>query len=119
MWGMATLLDEPMVAGLSKYFAAQTPSAGTPGNPELIDAGKKLFFTGDPEKGILACAGCHGQDAQGNAIFPRLAGQHKAYLVRQIDVIQRQLRQSPIMHGVVQNLEPAQINAVTEYLSSL
>jgi cytochrome c553 len=117
MWGMATLLDEPMVAGLSKYFAAQTPSAGTPGNPELIDAGKKLFFTGDPEKGILACAGC--QDAQGNAIFPRLAGQHKAYLVRQIDVIQRQLRQSPIMHGVVQNLEPAQINAVTEYLSSL
>ena len=118
MWGMATLLDDPMVTGLAKYFAEQAPAPGTPGDPALIEAGHKLFLEGDPEKGILACAGCHGADAQGNAIFPRLAGQHKAYLARQIDVIQRQLRNSPIMHGVVQNLQPDQIRAVTEYLSA-
>ncbi|MGA2552795.1 MAG: c-type cytochrome [Burkholderiaceae bacterium] len=119
MWGMATLLDDPMVNGLALYFSKQPPSEGKPGNPALMEAGLKLFNQGDSGKGIAPCAGCHGEKAQGNAIFPRLAGQHKAYLVRQIDVIQKQLRNSPIMHGVVQNLTPDQIQAVTEYLSSL
>ena len=38
---------------------------------------------------------------EGTSIFPRLAGQHAAYVVRQLEVIQRKFRDSPIMHGVI------------------
>jgi cytochrome c553 len=118
MWGMATLLDDPMVTGLAKYYAAQAPAPGTPGDPQMTEAGRTLYVTGDKDSGVAACAGCHGPTAAGNAIFPRLAGQHRAYIVRQLEVIQSQLRASPIMHGVVKNLSEIQINAVAVYLQA-
>jgi cytochrome c553 len=118
MWGMATLLDDPMIDGLSKYFAAQSPSPGTPGDPALIEKGSSIYQNGDAKTGVLACVGCHGPHAEGNAIFPRLAGQHAEYIVRQLEVIQHELRTSPIMHGVVKNLDPAQMRAVALYLQA-
>jgi cytochrome c553 len=118
MWGMATLLDDPMVEGLAKYFAAQTPSPGTPGDPVLIAKGSAIFESGDPATGVLACVGCHGPKAEGRAIFPRLAGQHAEYIERQLDVIQRELRASPIMHGVVKNLDRDQMKAVAQFLQA-
>jgi cytochrome c553 len=118
MWGMATLLDDPMVAALAKYYGSQTPAPGTPGDPALVAAGAALYAKGDAVSGVAACAGCHGADAAGNAIFPRLAGQHAQYIARQIEVIQSQLRTSPIMHGVVSNLSKSQVTAVAAYLEA-
>jgi hypothetical protein len=40
----------------------------------------------------ISCAGCHGPRAQGMATFPRLAGQHAPYLLKQLLVIQGVLR---------------------------
>jgi cytochrome c553 len=68
---------------------------------------------------MVACASCHGNAAQGNAIFPRLAGQHAAYVVRQLEVIQRQFRDSPIMHGVIKEIDADGMKAVAEYVQSL
>ena len=118
MWGMATLLDDPMIAALAKYFSAQPPSPGTLGDPVLVEKGRLLYQNGDPEAGVVACAGCHGPNAAGVAIFPRLAGQHAEYIVRQLEVIQRQLRASPIMHGVIKDLSPSQMRAVAQYLQA-
>ena len=70
-------------------------------------------------QGVPACATCHGPQARGNDIFPRLAGQHADYLVKQALVIQRGLRASPIMHDVVKELSPDQMRAVATYLESL
>src|SRR6202166_5081995 len=44
---------------------------------------------------IPACASGHGPQARGNSIFPRLAGQHAAYLLKQMLVIQSALRVAP------------------------
>jgi len=119
MWGMATLLDETVIDALSRYYAAQKPAPGTPGNAALIARGKILFEQGDPTHEVVACATCHGNAAQGNSIFPRLAGQHAAYVVRQLQVIQRQLRDSPIMHGVIKEIDADGMKAVAEYVQSL
>jgi cytochrome c553 len=118
MWGMATLISEPMVDALAQYYSRQAPAPGTPGDAALIAKGQKLFEQGVPERGIAACASCHGPDAAGRSIFPRLAGQHAAYLRRQLEVIQKQLRNSPIMHGIIKDLKPDEIKAVAEYLQS-
>jgi cytochrome c553 len=56
---------------------------------------------------------------RGNDIFPRLAGQHADYLVKQVLVIQSTLRAAPVMHDVIKDLSPDQMRAVATYLESL
>src|SRR5487761_2591400 len=89
MWGMASQLD-----------------------PEMITQGI-------PADGIPPCASCHGPTAEGRDMFPRLAGQHAPYLLKQLLVIQSALRSAPVMHGIVKDLKPDQMQAVTAYLASL
>ena len=119
MWGMATLLDETVIDALARYYAAQKPAPGTPGDAALVARGKILFEQGDPAHDVAPCATCHGNAAQGNSIFPRLAGQHAAYVVRQLQVIKRQFRDSPIMHGVIKEIDANGMKAVAEYVQSL
>jgi cytochrome c553 len=119
MWGMASLLNDATISGLASYFAAQPAAAGTPGNPALIALGKKLYEEGVPGRQIPPCATCHGPRAQGMATFPRLAGQHAPYLLKQLLVIQSVLRMAPVMHGVVKDLTKDQMQAVVAYLESL
>lgn len=118
MWGMATLLDESVIDGLARHYAAQTPAPGTPGAPALVARGKLLFEQGEPARQVVACQSCHGADAQGNTIFPRLAGQHAEYVVRQLEVIQNKFRESPIMHGVIKDLDADAMKAIAEYVQS-
>jgi cytochrome c553 len=118
MWGIAGTIDDSLIEPLADYFAAQTPAPGRPGDAKLVAEGKRFFENGDSARKIQACATCHATDAQGQAIFPRLAGQHAAYLVRQLQVIQNNLRQAPVMHGIVTELKPGEIRALAEYLQS-
>jgi len=119
MWGMATLLDDAVIEGLARHYAALKPATGQPGKAGLIARGKRLYEEGDAARGIAACASCHGAGAGGASIFPRLAGQHAPYVRIQLDAIQRQFRASPIMHGVIKDLDADAIASVAEYLQSL
>jgi cytochrome c553 len=119
MWGMSSQLSDAMITSLAGYFAAQPAAPGKPGNPALIAQGKHLFEEGVPARQIPPCASCHGANAQGMAIFPRLAGQHAPYLLKQLLVIQSVLRTAPVMHGVVKDLSKDQMQAVVAYLESI
>jgi cytochrome c553 len=75
---------------------------------------------GDTSRGIRPCASCHGDKAEGQAGFPRLAGQRADYLNAQLQVFKSKLRP----HGVVMQQEiarmtPAEMRAVSAYLQSL
>ena len=118
MWGMATLLEDPVIEGMARYYAAQKPGSGTPGDAQLVARGKLLYENGDAARHVAACSSCHGVAAEGNSIFPRLAGQHAAYVVRQLDVIQKGFRGSPVMHGVIKDLDAQDMKAVAEYVQS-
>jgi cytochrome c553 len=120
MYGIAgNLLDPKLVESIAAYYAAQPPAPGRPGDPAKIAAGKKLFETGLPERGIPPCASCHGMHAEGVGDFPRLAGQHAKYVTRQIEYIQSLVRKAPVMHGIVKDLTPAEIEAIAAYVQSL
>src|ERR1700680_375026 len=99
MWGMASQLSDATIEAVSTYYAAQTPSRAKTGDAKLMARGKQIFEEGVTSRAIPACATCHGPQARGNDIFPRLAGQHADYLVRQALVIQSTLRAAPVMHG--------------------
>lgn len=120
MWGIAGTLDDSIIDGLAEYYSKLPPMHGTTkGSAALIQQGRELFEKGIPSKNIPACASCHGANAQGTTIFPRLAGQHSEYLVRQLTVIQQNLRKSPIMHGIVVELSEDEKKALAAYLESL
>src|ERR1700675_754881 len=119
MWGMASQLSDATIEAVSTYYAAQTPSRAKTGDAKLMARGKQIFEEGVTSQGIPACATCHGPQARGSDIFPRLAGQHADYLVKQALVIQRDLRFSPVMRDVVKNLSQDQMRAVATYLESL
>src|SRR6185312_15689650 len=44
------------------------------------------------------CQSCHGEHAEGNGVFPRLAGQHADYLKKQLEAFRSSLRESDVMH---------------------
>lgn len=118
MWGMASQLDAASISGLAAYFSTQTAAVGKGGNLMLIAQGRKIFQEGVPDRDIPACATCHGPLAQGNGPFPRLAGQHAPYLLKQLLVIQSALRTAPVMHGVIKDLNRDQMLAVAAYLEA-
>jgi cytochrome c553 len=118
MWGIAGNLDEAIIGGIADYYASQPPAPGRSDDPALIAKGKDLFDKGVPERGIPACMACHGADAAGVADFPRLAGQHAKYVVKQLNYIQSLVRAAPVMHGIVKDLAPSEIQALAAYVQS-
>jgi len=118
MWGIAGSLDDHMIDSIARYYAAQPAAPGKPGDAALIAKGRQLFEQGVPDRSIPACATCHGADAAGVADFPRLAGQHAKYVVKQIEYIQSLVRKAPVMHGIVKDMTPAEMEAVAAYVQS-
>ena len=119
MWGMAAQLTDDTIKGIADYLAAQPPAPGTRADPAEIAAGKKIYEEGIATQNVPACQSCHGNRAQGNGPFPRLAGQHRSYLERQLGAFAANLRANPIMHENSKNLSALQISQVAGFLSSL
>jgi cytochrome c553 len=122
MWGLSRHLTDEQIDGLAAYFASQKPR-GTPAEAgdEQISAGKKIFEGGVPEKSIPACHTCHGDRAQGNNQYPRLANQHADYVVKQLTVFQRtdERPEGVVMKVVAHDLTEANIRDVAAFLQGM
>lgn len=119
MWGMAAELPDAKIKEIAQYFAQQQPAPGESADAAEIAAGKKIFDEGIEKQDVVACMACHGDKAQGNQVFPRLAGQRRGYLEKQLEAFSSNLRENEIMHENAQHLTALQISEVTAYLSSL
>ena len=122
MWGLSRSLTEDQMKLLAAYYTRQTPvSQPIEGDRERFVAGKSIFEGGVPAKGIPACTTCHGAEAKGNAVFPRLAGQHVAYLAKQLLVFQRtdERPEGSLMKTVAHDLTAQNIVDVASYLQAL
>ncbi len=119
MWGMAAQLDDATISAIANYYSTQALATANVPPSQLVAQGKKVFTEGVAATGVPACASCHGDRAQGQAGFPRLAGQHAPYVLKQLLVIQNALRTAPVMHGVIRTLSNDQMQAVAAYLESL
>lgn len=119
MWGMASQLDDDHLKRLSAYYAGQKPAPGSDGDARKIALGRTIYEQGLPDDGVPPCMACHGPNAEGNELYPRLAGQHAPYLIKQLayfKVLQR--GNQPIMQLVGQKLSFEQMEAVATYAAS-
>lgn len=71
--------------------------------------------------GGAPCMQCHGANGEGQAAagYPRLAGQSKAYLMKQLQDFKSGQRHDPLMNVFAQALKEQQISDVAEYYASL
>lgn len=123
MWGLSKDLTDVQIVGLAAYYAKQKPKKISTASSDttLVAEGKKIFAEGIAASQIPACSACHGADAQGQAAFPRLSGQHADYLVKQLMVFQRtdERPEGSVMKGIAHLLTPQNMAAVASYLEGL
>jgi cytochrome c553 len=119
MWGMASDLSDETIQALAQYYAGQKIGRGKSRDPATIAHGRDIFEHGIASQGVPACAACHGPDALGSDMYPRLAGQHAEYILKQLSSFQSNMRNIAVMHGVAQNLRTPEMQAVAAYLESL
>jgi|GEM_PF-2973567 len=120
MWGMARGLSTTDIQNIAAYLAQQPADwANDPGDPAKILAGKAIYENGLPS-GVPACVSCHGVGAMGMANFPRLAGQFKPYLSKQLNYFKSgQRANDPTMPAFAKMMTDDDIDHVSEYLNSL
>ena len=122
MWGISRALSDEQVAGLAAYYAAQKPTPQPlEGDPGRARAGKVLFEGGAPDRAIPPCGTCHGDHGQGQATFPRLAGQHADYVEKQLRVFQRtdERPEGSVMKTIAHGLSDADVVNAAAYVQSL
>jgi cytochrome c553 len=67
-----------------------------------------------------SCIGCHGMAGiSANPIWPNLAGQHEAYLVKQMKDFKAGTRTDPNMNALMAPLSEADMADIAAYFSSL
>jgi cytochrome c553 len=79
--------------------------------------GGSLYSNGDPSRGILACVACHG--AAGNSTItqnPKLAGQHEAYIQKQLHNFKGPDRNNAIMTGIAKALGEDDVRNIAVFL---
>jgi cytochrome c553 len=120
MWGItaAWLEDDRLVADIANYFSSQSPVPGKAGDPAIVALGKRLYEKPNPERSFPNCAGCHGANAEGLSVFPRLAAQQTPYLVREMQMQRVGLRDASPTHAALRGLTDDEIAALAAYLRS-
>ncbi len=126
MFTVAHVLSPGMITALATYFADLNPKPLGGAPRDLVAAGKKIYEEGVPNANIPPCASCHGPEAKGNGVFPRLAGQLHDYIFRKLVNWSKERGQDPanpdtsaIMEPIAHSLTEPQIVAVAAYLSYL
>ena len=104
------------IDALARYYGAQSALPSAHGDSAVIKRGREIYEHGIEAEGVPACSACHGPDAHGLQDFPRLAGQHAQYVLKQLASFQSNMRNVAVMHGVAQNLRLDEMKAVAAYL---
>lgn len=109
MQAVAAGLNDTDIKALASYFAKQSATATGDGSAENTSGGDKA----------AQCLGCHGTKAQGNASIPKLAGQHRQYLIKQLKAFKNGSRSGGPMSTVARSLSDQDIEDIAAYLAGL
>jgi len=112
MQGLIKVLNDEERAQIALYYA----SVAVP--PSKADASQIAHGRVMYDK---LCSRCHGPDARGNELYPRLAGQQQPYLKKSIAHYRdgTGVRNNPLMKIATAPLKNEDIVAVSHYLTQL
>jgi cytochrome c553 len=116
MFENANSVSDTTISTLAKYFATQPVTASVPKGSEAA-LGKQIYENG-ASNGVSPCSSCHGSGGEGHAAVPRLTGQHKAYLLQQLEALMLTARTSEPMNHQAYHLTEDQMRALVAYLGN-
>jgi cytochrome c553 len=116
--------DRQSVALYYAGLSAQAPQVGSAdADAGLIQRGATLYAQGSSERGIQACANCHGPGGRGlNRVYPSIAGQPASYVETQFRRWQAGARCNDIadlMGSITRRMTDEDIRAVSAYVAGL
>ncbi|MGL6289340.1 MAG: c-type cytochrome [Silanimonas sp.] len=137
MLGFAATRSSQDMRDIGAYFAKQVarpgvadesliaegPNAGR----KFYEIGQKLYRSGDPARGIPACAACHGPTGAGvpGPSWPALHAQHAQYTAVQLRAFRdgtvwgKDANANGIMAAVARNLTDEEIDSLSSFLQGL
>jgi cytochrome c553 len=124
MTGMAAPLTAEDIQNVAYYLSLQKldpETAATATNEATMDQGQLIWRAGLTDRAVPACAACHSANGAGlPGEYPRLAGQHPAYLVEQLKLFRSGDRaNSEMMNDIASRLSDKDIAAVADYAAGL
>ncbi|MHB8564323.1 MAG: c-type cytochrome [Acidiferrobacteraceae bacterium] len=123
MWAMAAAIPKNKIKEVADYFANQKGAPGVSENPKLVEAGRELYMGGLATNHLPACMACHGPTGRGlPPLFPRLAGQHIAYVTAQLGYFKTKQRTNDplgIMQTIAAKLSTKQMTELAEFIRTL
>ena len=116
------MVDAKEFAALASHFSEQKPKKVPRVDASTVAAGKEIYDDGITASAVPACSGCHNEDGSGSEKYPRLAGQHSAYVVQQLMNLksgERDNDERGVMRAVAKRMSEAQIVSVAKYIATL
>ena len=121
MAGFASALSDQDMINVAAYFSSQAPKPGYARNAATVPLGQSIWRAGVADRGVPACAACHGPTGQGIPIqYPRLSGQWAEYVAAQLTAFQDGTRNNnDPMRQIAHRLSNDEIKAVADYVAGL
>lgn len=124
MTGIVANLSESDMRDLAAYYGRQPHKVMGAADEDLVERGRRIYLGGIPDKGVTACAACHGPRGKGNpaADYPVVGGQWAQYLeqqLRQFRSGERANDRNAMMRSLAGEMSDAEIRAVSEYMAGL
>lgn len=123
---MVMNLSEQDIRNVAAFYAKQQPKSGETNPKENPELGAKIFRGGLADKKVPACMACHGPSGAGMPgggaavlAYPRLGGQHKAYIVSQLNAYKSGARENAMMADIAKRLSDEDMDAVANFIQGL
>tara|TARA_B100001173_G_C15734448_1_gene440006 strand:+ start:30 stop:653 length:624 start_codon:yes stop_codon:yes gene_type:complete len=124
MIGQLDNLSDQDLKDISAFYSIQNNTIGQVEEGKL-ELGKKLYYSGNLEKGIPACTACHSPKGLGNApaAYPLLSGQQPDYVEKALKDYRSGERSnddpSKIMMAIAYKLDDEEIEALSSFVYGL
>ena len=123
MAGMVANLTEEDMKNLGYYFSEQNILLSSAKKNGVGSIGENIFRAGIKNKGVAACASCHGPSGHGIPDkYPRLNAQHSEYTLAQLNSFRLELRKNDpdgVMRTIAQKLTEQEMRSVADYIQGL
>ena len=120
---MAMIVTDEDAADLAAFFSSQKVRGGET-DPAKLALGQRVYRAGNVQKGIMACAGCHGPTGLGNPLagYALIQGQHSVYVANQLRAYKAGTRTTDpnqMMRNMAAQLSDEEIEAVASFVQGL
>jgi cytochrome c553 len=121
MKGFASTLSDDDMKNVAAFYASKAAKPGFAKDKTLVQLGERIWRGGIAEKGVPACAACHGPSGAGLPVqYPRIAGQHADYTDAQMTAFRSGARgNNAQMAAIAAKMSDREIKAVSDYAAGL